>query len=111
VWPRSALRASAGHAGLVVDQHGVGGVRRFALASHHALDHGKTVAGHRTVMPRASCEVAVAQSAVGGGGSVMTTTPEFLPIPTIDERWRVDPLRLAVAGYLARYRGETRRHA
>jgi len=41
----------------------------------------------------------------------MTTTPEFLPIPTIDERWRVDPLRLAVAGYLARYRGETRRHA
>jgi len=41
----------------------------------------------------------------------MTPTPEFLPILTIDEKWRADPLRLAVAGYLARYRGETRRHA
>ncbi len=41
----------------------------------------------------------------------MTTTPEFLPVPVAGERWRVDPLRLAVAGYLARYRGETRRHA
>lgn len=29
----------------------------------------------------------------------------------IDDQWRADPLRLAVAGYLARYRGETRRHA
>lgn len=41
----------------------------------------------------------------------MTTIPEFLPVPGDGERWRVDPLRLAVAGYLARYRGETRRHA
>ena len=41
----------------------------------------------------------------------MTTIPEFLPVPVDGERWRVDPLRLAVAGYLARYRGETRRHA
>lgn len=41
----------------------------------------------------------------------MTTTPEFLPLPSAGERWRVDPLRLAVAGYLPRYRGETRRHA
>ncbi|MEE6274614.1 hypothetical protein V2J56_14800 [Georgenia sp. MJ206] len=28
----------------------------------------------------------------------------------IDDEWRADPLRLAVAGYLARYKGETRRH-
>lgn len=41
----------------------------------------------------------------------MTTTPEFLPVPLAGERWRVDPLRLAVAGYLAGYRGETRHHA
>src|SRR5665648_436406 len=46
-----------------------------------------------------------------GGCSTMTTIPEFLPVPVDGERWRVDPLRLAVAGYLARYRGETRRHA
>jgi hypothetical protein len=36
-----------------------------------------------------------------GGCSVMTPTPEFLPIPMIDESWRADPLRLAVAGFLA----------
>ncbi len=41
----------------------------------------------------------------------MTTTPEVLPIPMIGEQWRADPPRLAVAGFLARYRGETRRHA
>ena len=41
----------------------------------------------------------------------MTPTPEFLPILMVDEQWRTDPRRLAVAGYLARYRGETRRHA
>jgi integrase/recombinase XerD len=41
----------------------------------------------------------------------MTPTPESLPILIVDEQWRTDPLRLAVAGYLARYRGETRRHA
>src|SRR5674476_1072853 len=46
-----------------------------------------------------------------GGCSTMTTIPEFLPVPGDGERWRADPLRLAVAGYLARYRGETRRHA
>ena len=28
----------------------------------------------------------------------MTTTPELLPVPVAGERWRVDPLRLAVAG-------------
>lgn len=32
-------------------------------------------------------------------------------MPLTDDHWRADPLRLAVAGYLARYRGETRRHA
>ena len=31
----------------------------------------------------------------------MTPTPEFLPILTIDEKWRADPLRFAVARYLA----------
>ena len=41
----------------------------------------------------------------------MTPTPKYQPVPTIDEQWRADPLRLAVAGYLARYRDETRRHA
>ncbi|WNB84334.1 tyrosine-type recombinase/integrase [Cellulomonas sp. ATA003] len=41
----------------------------------------------------------------------MTSTPEYLPVPLTDDHWRADPLRLAVAGYLARYRGETRRHA
>jgi integrase/recombinase XerD len=41
----------------------------------------------------------------------MTPKPEHLPVSTVDEQWRADPLRLAVAGYLARYRGETRRHA
>ena len=41
----------------------------------------------------------------------MTTTPEPLPVITPYAEWRADPLRLAVAGYLARYRGETRRHA
>ncbi|WP_298457633.1 tyrosine-type recombinase/integrase [uncultured Cellulomonas sp.] len=41
----------------------------------------------------------------------MTSTPEYLPLPLFDDHWRADPLRLAVAGYLARYRGETRRHA
>lgn len=41
----------------------------------------------------------------------MTTMPEFVPVRVDGESWRVDPLRLAVAGYLARYRGETRRHA
>lgn len=46
-----------------------------------------------------------------GGCFVMTTMPEFVPVRVEGESWRVDPLRLAVAGYLARYRGETRRHA
>jgi site-specific recombinase XerD len=41
----------------------------------------------------------------------MTPTSEFLPVAPLDDQWRIDPLRLAVAGYLARYRGETRRHA
>jgi integrase/recombinase XerD len=41
----------------------------------------------------------------------MTPTPESLPILVLDEQWRTDPLRLAAAGHLARYRGETRRHA
>ena len=54
---------------------------------------------------------AVEHPGLAGGCSGMTPTPEFLPILTIDEKWRADPLRLAVAGYLARYRGETRRHA
>ncbi|WP_432497996.1 tyrosine-type recombinase/integrase [Kineococcus auxinigenes] len=34
-----------------------------------------------------------------------------LPIPLGDGTWRTDPLRLAVAAYLARHLGETRRHA
>ncbi|WP_328291254.1 hypothetical protein OG218_00535 [Kineococcus sp. NBC_00420] len=38
-------------------------------------------------------------------------TATHLPIALGDETWRTDPLRLAVAAYLARYRGETRRHA
>ncbi|NAZ82784.1 site-specific integrase, partial [Kineococcus sp. R8] len=41
----------------------------------------------------------------------MSLTPDSLPIPLGDGTWRTDPLRLAVAAYLARYRGETRRHA
>jgi integrase/recombinase XerD len=41
----------------------------------------------------------------------MTSTPEYLPLPPTDDHWRTDPLRVAVAGYLARHRGETRRHA
>jgi integrase/recombinase XerD len=53
----------------------------------------------------------VEQFGLARGRSVMTTPPESLPVLTIDAQWRRDPLRLAVAGYLARYRGETRRHA
>ncbi|WP_432499086.1 tyrosine-type recombinase/integrase [Kineococcus auxinigenes] len=34
-----------------------------------------------------------------------------MPIALGDGTWRTDPLRLAIAAYLARYRGETRRHA
>jgi integrase/recombinase XerD len=34
-----------------------------------------------------------------------------LPIALGDGTWRTDPLRLAIAAYLARSRGETRRHA
>ncbi len=41
----------------------------------------------------------------------MAPTPEYSPVHTTDAQWRQDPLRLAVSGYLARYRGETRRHA
>jgi len=41
----------------------------------------------------------------------MSLTPEPLPITLTDGTWRTDPLRLAVAAYLARYRGQTRRHA
>jgi integrase/recombinase XerD len=41
----------------------------------------------------------------------MTPTPESPLVSTLDDQWRASPLRLAVAGYLARYRGETRRHA
>ncbi|GAB3472103.1 tyrosine-type recombinase/integrase [Kineococcus endophyticus] len=37
--------------------------------------------------------------------------PTSLPIALGDGTWRTDPLRLAIAAYLARYRGETRRHA
>jgi site-specific recombinase XerD len=40
-----------------------------------------------------------------------TDTPTHLPIAPGDGTLRTDPLRLAVAAYLARYRGETRRHA
>ncbi|NAZ74306.1 tyrosine-type recombinase/integrase [Kineococcus sp. T13] len=41
----------------------------------------------------------------------MSLTPDHLPIALGDGTWRTDPLRLAIAAYLARYRGETRRHA
>ncbi|WP_328291360.1 phage integrase N-terminal SAM-like domain-containing protein [Kineococcus sp. NBC_00420] len=37
--------------------------------------------------------------------------PDPFPIPLGDGTWRTDPLRLAIAAYLARYRGGTRRHA
>ncbi|SFB42727.1 tyrosine-type recombinase/integrase [Cellulomonas marina] len=49
---------------------------------------------------------------VGMGACSCMTTPSSVPLPvvTVSEGWRTDPLRLAVAGYLARYRGETRRH-
>ncbi|GAA0314927.1 tyrosine-type recombinase/integrase [Kineococcus aurantiacus] len=40
-----------------------------------------------------------------------SASPASLPIALGDGTWRTDPLRLAVAAYLARYRGETRRHA
>ena len=38
-------------------------------------------------------------------------TPASLPIAVGDGTWRTDPLRLAIAAYLARYRGQTLRHA